>query len=90
MLWLIGIIGLTYVEFSIREPEPTLYAIMFASVLVINVAFAIDAYRELKTADATKAPADQGTLGDTAQASQSRDDPGDPGQERSDPAEKEP
>ena len=42
---------------------------MFASVLVINVAFAIDAYREVKTADATKAPANQATLGDTAQAS---------------------
>lgn len=45
VLWLIGVIGLTYVEFGIREPEPTLYAIMFASVLLMNVAFAIDVYR---------------------------------------------
>ncbi len=45
VLWLIGVIGLTYVEFGIREPEPTLYAIMFASVLVMNTAFAIDVYR---------------------------------------------
>lgn len=46
VLWLIGVIGLTYVEFGIREPEPTLYTIMFASVLVMNLAFAVDVYRE--------------------------------------------
>lgn len=45
VLWLVGVIGLTYVEFGIREPEPTLYVIMFASVLVMNLAFAIDVYR---------------------------------------------
>ena len=45
VLWLVGVIGLTYVEFGIREPEPTLYGIMFASVLIMNVAFAIDVYR---------------------------------------------
>lgn len=45
VLWLVGVIGLTYVEFGIREPEPTLYAIMFASVLIMNTAFAIDVYR---------------------------------------------
>ena len=45
VLWLVGVIGLTYVEFGIREPEPTLYNIMFASVLIMNVAFAIDVYR---------------------------------------------
>jgi len=45
VLWLIGVIGLTYVEFGIREPEPTLYNIMFASVLIMNIAFAIDVYR---------------------------------------------
>ena len=44
-LWLAGVIGLTYVEFGIRESEPTLYAIMFGSVLVMNLAFAIDVYR---------------------------------------------
>ena len=45
VLWLVGVIGLTYVEFGIREPEPTLYNIMFASVLIMNIAFAIDVYR---------------------------------------------
>jgi hypothetical protein len=45
VLWLVGVIGLTYVEFGIREPEPTLYTIMFASVLVMNLAFAIDVFR---------------------------------------------
>ena len=45
ILWLIGVIGLTYVEFGIRESEPTLYWIMFGSVLLMNLAFAIDVYR---------------------------------------------
>ncbi len=45
ILWLVGVIGLTYVEFGIKESEPTLYSIMFASVLVINLAFAVDVYR---------------------------------------------
>ena len=45
VLWLVGVIGLTYVEFGIREPEPDLYTIMFASVLIMNLAFAVDAYR---------------------------------------------
>ncbi len=50
VLWLIGVIGLTYVEFGIRQPEPTLYGIMFASVLLMNVAFAVDVYRIAKEA----------------------------------------
>jgi len=45
LLWLAGVIALTVVEFGIRESEPTLYAVMFAAVLVMNTAFAIDAYR---------------------------------------------
>ncbi len=52
VLWLAGVVGLTYVEFGIRESESTLYGIMFASVLAMNVAFAIDAYREVKAAEA--------------------------------------
>ena len=48
VLWLAGVIGLTYVEFGIRESEPTLYAIMFGSVLVMNLAFAIDVYRRAR------------------------------------------
>lgn len=50
-LWLIGVIGLTYVEFGIRGPEPTLYGIMFASVLVMNLAFAVDVYRIASRSD---------------------------------------
>ncbi len=51
VLWLVGVLGLTYVEFGIRDPEPTLYTIMFISVLVMNVAFAIDAYRTVDARD---------------------------------------
>ena len=49
VLWLVGVIGLTYVEFGIRDPEPTLYNIMFASVFLMNIAFAIDVYREVSS-----------------------------------------
>ncbi len=52
VLWLVGVIGLTYVEFGIRQPEPTLYNIMFASVLIMNTAFAIDVYRTVTASDA--------------------------------------
>ena len=48
VLWLVGVIGLTYVEFGIQDPEPDLYKIMFASVLIMNAAFAIDVYKEVK------------------------------------------
>lgn len=44
-LWLAGVIGLTIVEFGIRSSEPGYYWLMFASVFVMNIAFAIDAYR---------------------------------------------
>ena len=43
--WLLGVIGLTTVEFGIRESEPGLYWLMFASVFVMNIAFAVDVYR---------------------------------------------
>lgn len=45
LLWLAGVIALTVVEFGIQDSEPTLYAVMFAAVLVMNTAFAIDAYQ---------------------------------------------
>jgi hypothetical protein len=51
VMWLVGVIGLTYVEFGIREPEPTLYTIMFASVLIMNTAFAIDVYRMVASSE---------------------------------------
>jgi len=50
VLWLAGAVGLTWVEFGIREPEPTLWAIMFVSVFAINTAFAIDVYRTAQLA----------------------------------------
>ena len=50
-LWLAGAIGLTIVEFGIRENEPGFYWLMFASVLVMNTAFAVDAYRGVKAAE---------------------------------------
>tara|TARA_B100000609_G_scaffold194639_1_gene187478 strand:- start:4201 stop:4383 length:183 start_codon:yes stop_codon:yes gene_type:complete len=42
--WLIGVLGLTYVEFGIQKPLPTLYWVMFGSVFLMNVMFAIDAF----------------------------------------------
>lgn len=51
VLWLGGVIALTYVEFGIRESEPTLYWIMFAAVFAMNVAFAIDVHREVTSRD---------------------------------------
>ena len=44
--WLLGIIGLTYVELSLQALDPSLYWTMFASVFVMNTAFAIDAWIE--------------------------------------------
>jgi hypothetical protein len=55
VLWLAGAVGLTWVEFGIREPEPTLWAIMFVSVFAINTAFAVDVYRTAKLARQTPA-----------------------------------
>ena len=46
--WLLGVIGLTIVEFGIRESEPTLWLLMFVSVFVMNTAFAVDVYREAR------------------------------------------
>ena len=45
LFFLAGVIGLTWVEFSIQEPLPTSWAVMFASVFVMNIGFAIDAFR---------------------------------------------
>jgi hypothetical protein len=58
VLWLVGVIGLTYVEFG-SEPEPTLYAIMFVSVLIMNTAFAIDVYRAMTSPDSMVAGGSQ-------------------------------
>jgi hypothetical protein len=44
--WLIGAVGLTYVEFGIKGAAPTYYWPMFAAVFLMNTCFAIDAWRE--------------------------------------------
>lgn len=44
VMWLIGVIGLTAVEFGIQGAAPAFYWPMFASVLLMNTAFAADAY----------------------------------------------
>ncbi len=50
--WLVGVIGLTYVEFGIKVAAPEYYVPMFVSVLVMNTAFAIDAFKEGRAASA--------------------------------------
>lgn len=43
--WLVGVIGLTYVELGIQTAAPSYYWPMFASVFIMNTAFAVDAWR---------------------------------------------
>jgi hypothetical protein len=45
--WLLGFIALTYVEFSIQGPLPTVYWVMFSAVLLINSMFAISLFQSL-------------------------------------------
>ena len=53
IMWLIGVFGLSYVEqihtFSggqtLQTLDPTAFGVLFVSVLVMNTAFAIDAFR---------------------------------------------
>lgn len=47
-----GAIGLTYVELQIQDVNKTLWAVMFASVFLMNTFFAIDGYREAKEVSA--------------------------------------
>ncbi|HKZ70978.1 MAG TPA: hypothetical protein VI547_10225 [Anaerolineales bacterium] len=44
----IGAALLTYVELSLQSKEPTLWAIMFAAVFIINTLLAYDGYTEAK------------------------------------------
>ena len=46
LMWLVGVLGLTYVEFGIQEPLPSLYWTMFVSVFIMNTGFALDVWRE--------------------------------------------
>lgn len=52
VMWLVGVCGLTWVEFGIQDSEPTLWTIMFISVFIMNTAFAIDVYRIASQRDA--------------------------------------
>lgn len=45
--WLVGMVGLTYVELSLQSVAPALYWPMFGSVFLFNTAFAIDTFFEL-------------------------------------------
>ncbi len=52
--WLAGVIGLTVVELQLQEPMPTLYWTMFASVLVMNTMFAVDAWKVASEQEAAR------------------------------------
>lgn len=54
LAWLVGVLGLTYVELGIQTAAPSYYMPMFASVFLMNIAFAVDAYQVGK-AQANKA-----------------------------------
>lgn len=45
LAWLVGVVGLTYVELGIQTAAPAYYLPMFVSVFVMNTAFAVDAYK---------------------------------------------
>lgn len=49
-LWLLGVIGLTYVEQAsgLQAALPTAFQVMFVSVLLMNTAFAIDTFMYFK------------------------------------------
>ncbi len=44
LFFLVGVIGLTYVELNVKTAAPELYNPMFASVFIMNIGFAIDAW----------------------------------------------
>ena len=50
VLWLLGALGLTYVEQVALGPGHAAFWPMFAAVFVLNSAFAINTYRELTPA----------------------------------------
>ena len=55
--WLVGVIGLTYVELGIQTAAPSYYWPMFASVFLMNIAFAVDAYKVGKASAEAGEPA---------------------------------
>ena len=51
-LMAVAMAGLTYVELALKEPQPNLYWIMFASVMIFNTAFAVDSFQKFKKLEA--------------------------------------
>jgi len=43
-LWLVGVIGLTWVELQVQTAAPGLYWPMFAAVFVMNTGFALETW----------------------------------------------
>lgn len=43
--WLLGAMGLTYVELSIQTPLPDVWKVMFGTVFLMNTMFAIDVFQ---------------------------------------------
>lgn len=54
LLWLLGVVGLTFVELSLQGEGSALYWPMFASVFAMNTGFAIDAFTTGRAARATE------------------------------------
>lgn len=54
-VWLLGAIGLTYVEQVAIGPDHAAFLPMFVTVLVLNTAFAIDGYQEASKLEAAPA-----------------------------------
>ncbi|MEO0602242.1 MAG: hypothetical protein AAF211_12445 [Myxococcota bacterium] len=57
LLYLAGALGLTYVEQVAVGPEHPAFWPLFASVFVMNTAFAYDAYQEASLIERSGAPA---------------------------------
>ena len=53
----LGARALTYVELSLQKPQPTLWAIMFAAVFVVNACLAYDGYKEAQVINGKQAVA---------------------------------
>jgi hypothetical protein len=47
LCWFVAMVGLTWVELSVKTQAPDLYWPMFASVLLFNTAFAVDTWQTL-------------------------------------------
>jgi hypothetical protein len=48
----VGAVLLTYVELGVQTQAPALYPVMFGTVFLMNVFFAIDGFQEAKSVNA--------------------------------------